>query len=730
MTLGELKERLNEKQYEAVTHPGGPLLVFAGAGSGKTRVITYRVAWLIQQGIPPHRILAVTFTNKAAEEMRTRVEELVGERAKGIWMGTFHRICGRILRQYGHSIGLERNFVIYDESDQISLIRGILKQQNWDEKSITPRNILNEISRAKERLISPERFSALATGFIERIAAEIYPLYQEQLRKNKALDFDDMIYYTVRLLKEREEIRKELQERFLHVLVDEFQDVNLSQYELVKILCGKHKNILIVGDDDQSIYAWRGADVSLILKFSNEYENAKILMLEQNYRSTQRILQSANEVIKSNRKRAPKKLWTENEPGPPITITEVGTEQDEAMLVADTILQGVHTGKRRFSDFAVLYRTNAQSRVLEETFLMMRIPHLLIGGQRFYERKEIKDMVAYLRVVANPYDDISLKRVINVPMRGIGENTIQKIESKAAGKPLWTVITDNEFLLLLQPRIRHAISQFVKIIEHAAPLVEKGFTEPILRTLLQTTGYLDALRSENTEEAQSRLENLQELVNVAAQHDANADEPGLHSFLHEISLLTDADEIKQGAEAVTLMTVHTAKGLEFPVVFIVGLEEGIFPHARSMDTDSELEEERRLCYVAMTRAREELHLLHAARRSTYGQPSFNAPSRFLASIPRECVSSLREPIPSILQDRRPSREWAMMSTDSTASRPLRGPEWTAPFQVGQQVRHPKFGVGIVISCIPVKDDCEVTVSFPGVIGVKRLMQNIAKLEPG
>lgn len=717
-------DSLNEQQREAVEHPGGPLLVFAGAGSGKTRVITYRIARLIASGVRPNRILAVTFTNKAARAMRERIDALIGERAKSLWMGTFHGICGRILRESGHMIGLDRNFVIYDDADQLSLIRSILKARNIDDKSITPRSVLNEISRAKEKLISPEKYAKGAVGFFERIVAEIYADYQDQLRKSLALDFDDMLSFTVRLLRERKEATELYQNRFEHVLVDEFQDVNFAQYELIKILCAKHKNITIVGDDDQSIYAWRGADVRHILKFGGEFAGAKTVKLEKNYRSTQRILSAANEVIRHNRHRAQKSLWTDNPEGPPVTITEVGTEQEEAMLVADTILQAVRPGRRKFNDFAILYRTNAQSRALEEAFLMMRIPHILVGGQRFYERKEVKDAIAYLRLAANPNDDVSLMRVINVPGRGIGETTMQKVEDFASGRPLFYAVSHPEFQSSLATRTRTAVARFVATIASAHEMLELNKTEPVLRFLLQQSGYLDDLRSERTEDATSRMENLQELVNVAIQHDATSEEPGVFAFLQEIALMSDADELNESAEAVTLMTAHTAKGLEFPVVFVVGLEEGIFPHARSMNSDHEIEEERRLFYVGMTRAMEELHLLHATRRSTFGQANFNAPSRFLATIPPELTSSLRESVSFAISDRRKSA-----TSNAVSSKPLRGPDWRAPFEAGQQVRHGKFGIGVVIACVPTREDCEVTVAFPGVTGVKKLLQKFANLEP-
>lgn len=717
---------LNEQQRLAVTQTPSAMLVFAGAGSGKTRVITYRIAWLIEQGARPDSILAVTFTNKAAREMRERIENLIGEKARNLWMGTFHSVCGRLLRIYGDKIGIDKNFVIYDDADQLSLMREILKKFGKDEKSFTPRSVLSEISRAKEKLISHEDYARSSMSYFENEVAKLYPKYQELLRKNNALDFDDMIMFTVRLLQERKDVRDTIQRRFSHVLVDEFQDVNLAQYELVRLLAEKHGNITVVGDDDQSIYAWRGADVSLIHKFSTEFKDAKIIMLEQNYRSTSCILQCANEVIKHNRTRAQKKLWTKNATGEPVSITEVGTENDEAMLVADTIIGDTRTKDRKFGDFAVLYRTNAQSRVLEETFLLMSIPYVLVGGLRFYERKEIKDIVAYLRVVANPYDEVSLRRIINIPTRGIGDATIQKFENASNGEGLWFGLL-KYYSLGLSSKVEHAVAQFVSCIQSAQELIPQMSSQKIVTHILQHSGYLDMLRSEKTEESQERLENLQEFITVAIQHDVTSDEPGLTTFLQEISLFTDVDSYQESPDVVTLMTAHAAKGLEFPVVFVVGMEEGIFPHARSLNTNAEIEEERRLCYVAMTRAKEELHMIHATRRNSFGQPIFNEPSRFLENIPPHLTKSLRaESKRAIITDRR-APSYQVYSNEQT-SKNLKAPDWTPPFQVGQQVRHPEFGNGIVIACSPVKDDCEVTVTFPGVTGTKRLMQKFAKLE--
>lgn len=729
-------DTLNPEQREAVEWAGGPLLIFAGAGSGKTRVITHRIARLINEGTPPSRILAVTFTNKAAREMRERVESLVGERSTGMWIGTFHSLCARILRIDGKAIGLDPNFVIYDDSDQLSLIREIFKAKNIDDKSIQPRGVLSEISSAKEKLLTPEKYSEKATGFFERIVADVFKAYNALLMKANALDFDDILFYTVRLLEQRQDVLEKYQERFLHVLVDEYQDVNYAQYQIVHLISGKHRNIVVVGDDDQSIYAWRGADVSLILRFGSDHPDAKIVKLERNYRSTKNILAAANAVIQKNRSRAAKQLWTENDEGAPITLTQSGTEQDEAMLVADAILKDVRTGRRNYGDFAVLYRTNAQSRVVEEAFLTMRIPHILVGGVRFYERKEIKDMLSYLRLTLNRRDDVAVRRVLNVPARGIGAGAMTMIEGWASerGLNLWDALSDQEVQSSLPKKTSSGVRAFVGAINDAADISEQGFVTPVLKSLLSGSGYVDALKEEHSEDALGRLENLQELLNVTVEYDSSSDSPSLSGFLESVSLVADVDQLNNEGEAVTLMTLHSAKGLEFPVVYMVGLEEGVFPHSRSLTSDTEIEEERRLCYVGMTRAREELHLVHAHRRSLYGQPNFNRRSRFLEDLPSELLDTINHSgyaMPferrSVYQERTGS--YSQPSSAVIEPKPnLRSPSYKPPFEVGQRVRHAKFGIGVVVACNPIKNDTEVTVAFPGVTGVKKLAQSFAKLE--
>lgn len=724
---------LNPNQYEAATYSGGPLMIIAGAGSGKTQVITYRIAHLIQNGVPPYRILAVTFTNKAAKEMRERITEIVGEElAKDLWMGTFHSVCARLLRVEGSAIGIDRNFVVYDDGDQMTLVRDIIKQKGYDDKAIQPRSVLAEISRAKEKLQSPSKYEQQASGFFERIVAKIYKDYQDALNRANALDFDDILMKAVRLLDESESVRAKYQERFLHVLIDEYQDVNFAQYRLADTMASKHRNLTIVGDDDQSIYAWRGADVSLMMRFSSDHPDAKVVTLDQNYRSTQHILEAAYHVVKHNRTRTDKKLWTENNTGSLITLTEAGTEQDESRQVADDIRRQVARGERKWKDFAILYRTNAQSRVVEEAFLTHRIPHVLIGGQRFYERKEIKDLVSYLRLVLNTADDVSLKRVINNPTRGIGNTAQQKASDFAAERSLtlFQAYSHPELQKQMSGKGLSGIRSFIKTIEDAKNLAEFGTITPVLRQVLTDSGYLASLRDDRTEESQSRLENIQELINVTTEYDHQSSDPNLTEFLEGVALVADTDNLTDGDDAVTLMTLHSSKGLEFPVVYMLGLEEGIFPHSRSLGDDTELEEERRLCYVGMTRARESLNLYFAQRRSQYGMSNMNPPSRFLQDIPRNLLdysgSIRRSPANSTQAVVSPTRT-GTYQVDEPDAAPSRS-TWIPPFKIGQKVNHKKFGVGVVVACNPLKNDAEVTVAFPGATGIKKMVQSFAKLE--
>lgn len=725
-------DSLNPEQREAVLHPGGPLMIFAGAGSGKTRVITYRIARLMEEGVSPTRILAVTFTNKASREMKERIEGIVGSRARSLWMGTFHSTCAKILRIEGKAIGINTDFVIYDDSDQLGLIKDIYKQIDLEEKALQPRAALHEISRAKEKLQTPAEYELVAAGYHEKLVAKIYPMYQERLAKAGAMDFDDILGNAVKLLEQSAEVRLKLQDKFEHVLIDEYQDVNFAQYRFAQLIAGKHRNITIVGDDDQSIYSWRGADVGHMLRFSSDYKDAKVVTLGQNYRCTSSILAAAGDVIRHNRSRTPKELWTDNPAGDPITVSEVGTEQEEAMLVADTILKEVRTGRRNYGDYGILYRTNAQSRVLEEAFLTMRVPHILVGGQRFYERKEIKDMLAYLRVILNPLDEVSLRRVINVPTRGLGPTSIAVMDSwvREKGVSLWDAIREQMVQGQLQKKAQFGLKSFIGVIEEGRDMLGEGLqVTKLARHVMNRSGYIDELKSDHSDESISRLENLQELLNVTAQYDNEEEEErSLGSFLERVALLSDVDSLLESGEAVTLMTLHSSKGLEFPVVFLAGLEEGVFPHSRSIGNESELEEERRLAYVGMTRAREQLHMLYARKRNVFGSPSYNRPSRFLEDIVSVPTESLVPPSLAASMGLREIRADRTGKYSVVEAPVTKKPDWKAPFSVGQRVRHGKFGEGIVIACAPLKDDAEVTVAFPGVTGVKKLVQGIAKLQ--
>lgn len=711
-------EDLNEEQRAAVLHTEGPVLVFAGAGSGKTRVLTYRIAYLIKEkGVAPHEILAVTFTNKAANEMKERIELLLGKKANGLWAGTFHGTCARILRERGHEVGIDRYFTIFDDSDQLALVRECMDELSLDQKRYQPRTILDLISKAKERLIGPDEFGNYFSGENERIAQKLYPIYQTKLHENRALDFDDLIMQTVWLLRTSEPAREYYQHRFRYILVDEYQDINYAQYTLVKLLGAKHRNIFCVGDDDQSIYRWRGADVGIILQFEKDYPDATVYKLERNYRSTKKILEAANKVVARNRSRAPKKLWTENEEGQDIELIEAGNEVDEAERIAYSIQQKVLRGERKYSDIAVLYRINAQSRVLEDTFLRHGIPHRLVGAMRFYERKEVKDVIAYLRLAANPFETISLKRVINVPHRGIGAATLSKLEALASSKgiSLYDALHRLDEAEDIPKRAKAALQSFVAVIDHLHELSTQLPVNKLAEEAVTTSGYIEALLHENTSEAQSRLENVRELLSVTEQFAETAEDRSLAAFLEQVSLISDIDTYDPSGNAVTLMTLHSAKGLEFPVVYMVGMEEGILPHRRSATDNEELEEERRLCYVGMTRAKEELIFSHAYKRTLMGQTQICEVSRFLREIPDELFANK-------ISDRRRTDDIDWKRSFVPRSTPAH-----ATFKPATKVEHPHFGRGIVLSCTGSGEDERVTVAFEE-FGVKTLAVSVAKLK--
>ncbi|NLN76770.1 MAG: UvrD-helicase domain-containing protein [Armatimonadetes bacterium] len=715
----DILKSLNDQQRAAVTHTEGPVLVFAGAGSGKTRVLTHRIAHLIRDlGVPAYNILAVTFTNKAANEMKERIERLLGESAKGLWAGTFHGICARILRERGDEIGLDRNYVIFDDSDQMALVRESMAANDIDQKTYKPRDILNLISKAKEQLVLPDEFKKRFVGALESIAGRVYKTYQQRLHLSRALDFDDLIMYTVLLFKDKPDTLQHYQNKFRYILVDEYQDINFSQYIFVRSLAQKHGNIFCVGDDDQSIYRWRGADVGIILQFEKDYPNAAVYKLEQNYRSTKKILEAAHAVVQRNVDRAAKKLYTENDEGCDIEIIDAYNEIDEANKIAQSIQNKVSFQEKEYADIVVLYRMNAQSRVFEEAMINARIPHKLVGTVRFYERREIKDILAYLRLAANPHESISLRRVINVPTRGIGQTSISRLEQFAIAEQitLYEALRRISEVTTLTPRARALMGKFYEIIHHLNEIHSQMSVHSLTREVLEVTGYLSALSEEQTMEARNRLENVEELLSVTQHFETSVENPDLTAFLEQVALISDIDILDDSGNAVTLMTLHAAKGLEFAVVYMTGMEEGLFPHRRSMESREELAEERRLCYVGMTRAREELLLSYAHQRMLMGQVTGLDTSRFISEIPEHIVA-----------DTKPKRRRASASAEwRTRFRPGRTSN-TATFRPAQKVEHDTFGFGIVLNCSGSGNEELVTVAFDK-HGVKKLMVSLANLK--
>lgn len=688
---------LNPVQLDAVTSTEGPLLVVAGAGSGKTRVLTYRIAHMIENlGIHPSSILAITFTNKAAEEMRERVIQLVGRKAEIIWIMTFHAACARILRQEIIHLGYSKNFVVYDEKDSLNLITDCLKELNYDSTSFKPSGIQNKISLAKNNMIEPDEYDSNSESKFDEVVAKVYKLYQKKLKESNALDFDDLLLMTVKLFKKFPQILEKYQQRFKYILVDEYQDTNRAQYELLKLLAQKHRNICVVGDDDQSIYGWRGADVRNILDFEKDFPDATVIRLEQNYRSTKTIIDAANFLISHNKKRKPKKLWTENDKGETITLYEAFDEYDEALFVATEVQRLTSMGsKYSYRDIAVFYRTNAQSRTVEEVFMRHGIPYIIVGGVKFYDRQEIKDILAYLRLVVNPNDVISFKRIINTPKRGIGKQTIEKLEYFAYQEGIGLLEAASrakELKGLISSRAVESLIKFFQLIDFLKKQAEEKTPQELVWMAAEKSGYIDMLKEEKTVEAEGRIENIQELVSVAANFSKLYPNAGLPEFLERISLISDIDTYEKQEEAVTLMTVHNAKGLEFPVVFIIGLEEGLFPHSRSMFSEDEIEEERRLCYVGITRAKEKLYLTYAYQRTFFGSKNYSAPSRFLSEIPQELITveKVSQEVPwtqgQFLDFAFPKK------TDSFRSSRLS----MEKINVGDRVYHDKFGEGTVI----------------------------------
>lgn len=700
----QLLSGLNPVQQEAVKTTDGPLLLMAGAGSGKTRVLTHRIAYLMaEKHVAPWNILAITFTNKAAREMKERVESILGPGADDIWISTFHSMCVRILRRDIDRIGINRNFSILDTADQLSVIKGILKERNLDPKKFDPRSILGTISSAKNELTEPEEFSKVAGGYYDQVVSDVYADYQKKLLKNQSLDFDDLIMTTIKLFDRVPEVLEFYQRKFQYIHVDEYQDTNRAQYMLVKQLAERFQNLCVVGDSDQSIYRWRGADITNILSFEKDYPNASVILLEQNYRSTKRILRAANEVIKNNSNRKPKNLWTENDEGIKISYYRGDNEFGEGQFVAGKIHQLHSTGKRKLSDIAILYRTNAQSRVIEETLLKAGLNYNIVGGTKFYDRKEIKDILAYLRLVSNPDDDISFTRIVNVPKRGVGATSLEKIASYAAinGLSFFQAIQQVDFIGV-SAKAANALDSFRQMIENLTNMQDYLSITELTEEILDKTEYREMLKAEKSIEAQSRLENIDEFLSVTKNFEQKSEDKTLVAFLTDLALIADIDQLDQkeeesgGKDAITLMTLHAAKGLEFPVVFLMGLEEGVFPHSRSLMEEAEMEEERRLAYVGITRAEQELYLTNAKMRTLFGRTNMNPESRFIAEIPDDLLENLNEK-----KETRATSARKMQPRRGPVSRPVSYASKTGGdtlnWAVGDKAGHKKWGTGTVVS---------------------------------
>lgn len=729
-------DTLNEQQQEAVFCTEGPLLLLAGAGSGKTRVLTHRIAYLIEQGVNPYHIMAITFTNKAAREMRERVDALVGYGAEHIWVSTFHSTCVRILRRHIDKLGYGNSFTIYDADDQKSLIRQICKQYKIDTKMMPERSILNAISSAKDEFITPSEYEMkYQYDFRKKKIAEIYKEYQKQLRANNALDFDDLIFKTVELFQFHPEVLDDYQERFRYIMVDEYQDTNTIQFQLVSMLARKYQNLCVVGDDDQSIYKFRGANVKNILNFENVFPEAVTIKLEQNYRSTKNILNAANEVIKNNKGRKQKKLWTENDEGDLIEFHQFGTEYEEARQIIEEIEKLSREGFE-YKNMAVLYRTNAQSRVFEESFMIKNIPYRIVGGTNFYQRKEVKDLICYLKSVDNGMDDLAVRRIINVPRRGIGATTIEKMNVYAMEHNLsfLDACFEAEQITTLG-NAKKKIQGFVDLIEDFRDQQKKTSLEELFQYIVDQTGYVRELETEQTEEAAGRIENIHELLNKVVTYEQEAENPSLSELLEEIALVADIDNLEESDNRVVLMTLHSAKGLEFPYVFICGMEDGIFPSYMTMisEDDEDMEEERRLCYVGITRAKEKLYLSAAKRRMMQGRTQFNKVSRFVDEIPDQL---LKVDEGMNLKDKQAQKALFSSNRRTRFQKPYQAKalnSFSAPkketlsYNVGDQVSHTKFGIGTVLDITPGGRDYEVTVDFKKV-GVKKMFASFAKLK--
>lgn len=731
--MNPIFDTLNDRQCEAVKHTEGPLLITAGAGSGKTKVLTCRIAHLLELGVAPYRILAITFTNKAAKEMKERVTNLVGAQADSIWLSTFHSFCAKLLRfEIDGFHGYTRNFTIYDSSDQLVLVKDCLKKLNLDDKQFTPRSVLGTISSAKNVLMDAKAFAAKASDFYEQKVADVYALYQEKLRENNAVDFDDLLFLAVRLLQENEEVREKYQSRFQYILVDEYQDTNHAQYALTKILAARWRNICVVGDADQSIYAWRGADIRNIIDFTRDYPDAASIKLEQNYRSTKTILHAANAVIDNNESRPKKTLWTENPTGNKIIHYQAQTEHDEADYIAGVIYNRHEISHEPYGDMAILFRTNAQSRVLEEKLMRYAIPYTMVGGTKFYDRKEIKDVLAYLRLLYNPEDSLSLTRIINVPKRNIGATTMEHVAAyaEAQGISLFEALSSTEEIPVTK-RAKASLENFAAMIFDLLNDIEGKDVLSLIETVIKQTGYGDMLdkEAEHDPQGESRKENVGEFLSVAKDYMDSNPEGNLQDFLENVALVSDVDDFESSDSKVTLMTLHAAKGLEFPVVFLTGLDEGLFPHSRTLMDPAQVEEERRLAYVGITRAERQLYVTNAVTRTMYGRISAYMPSRFLAEIPPQFMEDYhrKSAMPQSRTTAVPGKQRVSILSKPVASSLPKKNAVTDTFAKGDKVRHKIWGIGTVLDVIGEGPNMQMKIQFP-TKGVRQVVVKYAPLE--
>ncbi len=722
----KLLEGLNPRQREAAEAVDGPVLVIAGPGSGKTRVITHRIAYLVRAcGVSPFRIASVTFTNKAAREMRERLEPLLGQRAEDLSCGTFHSFCARILRRDGERTGLDRNFTIFDDDDQVSAIKRIMKDQDIDPKTFNPRAIQSIISGAKSRLLTADGFRYNTESYIDEVALRVYEAYEDVLGQSSALDFDDILLRTFALFRDVPDVARKYQDRFVHLLIDEFQDTNIAQYNIAKKLGEINRNVCAVGDPDQSIYSWRNADIRNILSFQKDFADARVVTLDENYRSSQTILDAATGLISSNQTRLEKDLWTQNGAGVPIVVFEGYDDSEEAAFVVKEVGALLRQGNYSHRDIAVMYRVNAQSRALEEACLREGLPYQIIGGQRFYNRQEIRDLIAFLRLIANPRDQAGLLRVINVPQRGIGQRTVDEVARVARDRDISMMQAIDDIIAgdagRLADRSVKALGRFRDLVDTLIEGAQHLDLTGVIDLVMDRTGY--GMYLEELERGDERLENVQAFRDAAAEYLHFGRQEALMEFLERVTLVSDVDGYEDNADLITLITLHQAKGLEFPVVFIAGMEEGLLPHIRSLDDEDELEEERRLCYVGITRAKERLYMLRAFRRGFRGGFERRVPSRFLADIPQKLIMPAETAAPKVRRTS-PKSAPSLARAEPESARP----EPLLSLSTGDKIMHAKFGAGIVVSVRPSDGDFEITVAFDGGAGIKRLLASFAPLE--